>query len=58
MPWMVYRGISGVAPLTVNLDTEWSWVIKLTLPAALLPGEKIANHKIGGWVCPKASLDS
>jgi len=30
---------------------------QIHMPTALLPGEKIGNHRIGGWVHPKASLD-
>jgi hypothetical protein len=53
-PWRhICRGSRGIAPLILNLNTRWRWVVKF------IPGkENPVPFEVGGWVGPGASLDN
>ena len=48
--------VSNVRPITCHKDARWG-VGQRHAPAALLPGNRHCNHRIGDWVGPRAGLD-
>jgi hypothetical protein len=53
-------GIRGIALVILNLGTRGEWLIKHPshfTPQLPSPGENCGACGIGGWVCPRASLD-
>jgi hypothetical protein len=46
-----YRGIRGLAPLSLNFGTTW-WAVIFHAPAALPPRKTPVTYRIGHWVGP------
>jgi hypothetical protein len=45
--------------LILNLGTRWGWVVSVTPRPHFTPGERTSGtHWIGGWVGPRAGLDT
>jgi hypothetical protein len=51
-----YKGSSSIAPLILNLDTIWSWVVKAT-NRPFYSREERPVPLIRGWVGPRVGLD-
>jgi len=45
------------APLVPNRGTEWRWVVSFILRPLYQRGKAANNHRIKGFVCPRAGLD-
>jgi hypothetical protein len=51
-------GSGGIAPRILDIGTRWRWVVSFR-PRPLYPRERApGTHWIGGWVGPKAVLDT
>jgi hypothetical protein len=51
-------GRGGIAP-TLDLGTRWGLVVNITPRPRFTPGERTpGTHCIGGWVGPRADLDT
>jgi len=48
----------GIAPHVLNLNATWRWVVCFTLWLLYSSGKSPGIHWIGGWVGPRASLDT
>jgi hypothetical protein len=45
--------------LILDLGTKWGWVVSVTLRPRFIPEERTpATHCTGGWVNPRAGLDT
>jgi hypothetical protein len=54
----MYWGSGGIVPRLLDLGTGWKWVVSFT-PRPLYPqGKSPGTHWIGGWVGPRAILDT
>jgi hypothetical protein len=42
----------------LNLGTRWRWVVSVTLRVLYPQAKNPRNLFIGGWVCPRAGLDT
>jgi len=52
-----YWGSVGVAPRILHLGTRWEW--SASHPGRFTPGLRSPdNHWTGGWVAPRAGLDT
>jgi hypothetical protein len=53
-----YWGIEGIAPRIINFGTRWGEWSDLR-PGSFNPRERApGTHWIGGWVGPRAGLDT
>jgi hypothetical protein len=53
-----YWGSGGIAPRILDVGTRWRCVVSFT-PRPLYPMERaLGAHWIGGWVDPRAVLDT
>jgi hypothetical protein len=51
-------GRGGIAPIILDLGTRW-WVVSITPRPRFYPGERTpSTHWTGGWVGPRAGLDT
>jgi hypothetical protein len=53
-----YWGSGGTSPRILHLDTRWRWMVSFT-GRPLYPRVRASGtHWIGGWVGPRADLDT
>jgi len=52
-----YWGNAGIAPYILNLGIRCRWVVSFT-PRPLYPWGKNPQYPVGGWVGPRAGMDS
>jgi hypothetical protein len=52
------RGSGGIAPRILNLGSRWKWVVSITLGHFTRRKTAPDTHCIGGWVGPRAGLDT
>jgi hypothetical protein len=53
-----YWGSGGTAPCILDLCTRWSWVVSFTHRPLYPQGKSPGTHWIGGWMGPRAGLDT
>jgi hypothetical protein len=58
-PWRRLRGEDVYLLLILDLCTRWGWVVSVTPRSRFTPEERTPiTHCTGGWVGPRASLDT
>jgi hypothetical protein len=53
-----YWGSGDIAPHILDLRTRWRWVVSFTTRPIYLREKAPGTHWIGGWVGPRAVLDT
>jgi hypothetical protein len=58
-PWRRLGGEEVELLLILDLGTRWGWVVSITPRPRFTPGERtLGTHCTGGWVGPRAGLDT
>jgi hypothetical protein len=58
-PWRRLGGEDVYLLLIHDLGTRWGWVVSVTPRPRFTPGERTpGTHSTGGWVDPRAGLDT
>jgi hypothetical protein len=56
---LVLEGRGSIALLILDLDTRWGWEVSVTSRPYFRPGKRtLGTHCTGGWVGPRAGLDT
>jgi hypothetical protein len=59
MPWRSLGGKEVQLLIILDLGTTWGWVVSVMPQPRFIPGERTpGTHWIGGWVGPRAGLDT